>query len=184
MTDPTPDTPLTHRLRLADLPSHKPTRLVLEPDDAALEALAAALGVNSIRKLRFEAELRPLTGRDWSLRGRFGATVTQPCVVTLAPVTTRVEDAFERHYLADMTAVAEPGEAEMPEDVDAEPLPEWLDLGTVLTEALALALPQYPRAEGVEMGEARFAEKGVIPLSDEDLKPFAGLAKLRGKLGK
>ena len=32
----------------------------------------------------------------------------------------------------------------MPEDDAIEPLPETLDLGEVLAEALALALPAYP----------------------------------------
>ncbi len=43
-------------------------------------------------------------------------------------------------------------EAEMPEDDTAEPLPEVIDPGAVMFEALALALPDYPRAPKAETG--------------------------------
>ncbi len=57
-----------------------------------------------------------------------------------------------------------------------------VDLGEVLLEALALAIPPFPRANGVDLGEIRAAPKGVDPMDDDALKPFAGLAGLRDKL--
>jgi uncharacterized metal-binding protein YceD (DUF177 family) len=68
----------------------------------------------------------------------------------------------------------------VPEDDSAEPMPEAIDLAEVLREALALALPPWPRAPGAELGEAVFAVPGTAPIRDADLKPFAALAKLRG----
>jgi uncharacterized metal-binding protein YceD (DUF177 family) len=86
-----------------------------------------------------------------------------------------------RRYLAEMPE-PEGDEVEMPEDDTAEPLPATLDLFAVLSEALALALPQYPRAEDAELGEAVFAAPGVAPMTDEEAKPLAGLAALRDRL--
>ena len=54
----------------------------------------------------------------------------------------------------------------------------------LLTEALALALPDYPRADGVELGQAIYAPPGITPMTDEDARPFAGLAQLQNKLKK
>ena len=51
-------------------------------------------------------------------------------------------------------------------------------------EALALALPDFPRAEGVELGPAVFTEPGATPMTDEAAKPLAGLADLRDRLKK
>ena len=56
-----------------------------------------------------------------------------------------------------------------------------IDLAEVAAEALALALPLYPRAPGAELGTLVAAPDGVAPLSDADLKPFAGLAALARK---
>ena len=69
--------------------------------------------------------------------GGLGATVTQACVVTLAPVITRIEETVTRRYLADMPE-PEGEEVEMPEDDSAEPLPVIIDPGAVMIEALAL----------------------------------------------
>jgi len=53
-----------------------------------------------------------------------------------------------------------------------------------MAEALALALPDYPRAEGAALDKSTFAAPGTAPLQDADLKPFAGLAALKSKLEK
>ena len=67
-----------------------PTAFEITPDKAdALAALAAELGVNALRKLRFAGEIKAMGKKDWKLAGRLGATVVQDCVVTLEPVTTR-----------------------------------------------------------------------------------------------
>ena len=52
----------------------------------------------------------------------------------------------------------------------------------VLAEALALALPDYPRGDEEVIGEQVFTEPGKEAMTDEDAKPFAGLAALRDKL--
>ena len=53
----------------------------------------------------------------------------------------------------------------------------------VAIEALALALPLYPRAPGVDLGQVLAGPPGENPLTEADLKPFAGLAKLIGGSG-
>ncbi len=171
----------SHILRFADLPTGRPTEAVLEPEAEARAAIAGALGLRGLRKLRFSARLAPLGARDWQLCGTLGATVVQDCVVTLDPVTTRIDEAVERTYLAEM-GWEEGGEVEVPEDVSAEPLPESIDLAAILVEALSLALPPYPRAPGAEVGAAVFTEPGRTPMRDEDARPFAGLAALRDRL--
>ncbi|MEX0305556.1 MAG: DUF177 domain-containing protein, partial [Leisingera sp.] len=80
-------------LRVADLPQNAPTAFEIIPDKGTLAALAAELGVNALRKLRFTGEIKAMGKKDWKLSGRLGATVVQDCVVTLEPVTTRIEEA-------------------------------------------------------------------------------------------
>jgi uncharacterized metal-binding protein YceD (DUF177 family) len=88
-----------------------------------------------------------------------------------------------RVYARDFT-YPDGAEAEMPEDDAVEPLPQTLDLGTVMVEALSLALPPFPRADGAELGQVLAAAAGVTPMTDDDAKPFAGLGALRDKLTK
>ena len=135
--------------------------------------MAAELGIPGVRKLRLEGRLVPEGRQDWRLEATLGATVVQDCVVTLAPVVTRIDEAVERRYLAQLPEM-EGGEHEMGAE-DVEPLPGALDAGEVMLEALALALPPFPRAEGAELGEVVAAAPGVEPLTAERARPFAGL---------
>lgn len=176
-----PDLPLSRPHRVAGLSGRKPLRFDLAPDAEVRARMAAALGLLDLPEFRFKGELRPVGRQDLELLARLEARAVQPCSVTLAPVPCRIDEEVRRRYLADWQE-PEAEEAEIPEDDTAEPLPEVIDLGAVAIEALALALPLYPRAEGVDRGEAAFAPPGAAPLSDADLKPFAGLQALKSRL--
>jgi len=184
MPGQTPPTGAPRPLKMAALSRHQPFTFLLEPDAGARAALAETLGISQVRKLRFSGELIPEGRGDWLLRADLGATVVQPCVVTLAPVTTRIDQTVTRRYLARWQEPEVGSETEMPEDDTVEPLPELLDLAGVMAEALALALPDYPRVAGANLGEAVYTEPGVEPLTEEKIHPFAGLAGLAGLKGK
>lgn len=170
-------------IRLSDLRNRAGSTLTLEPTAAECAAIAAELGIPAVRKLRISGALSPIGRRDWRFEGQLGATVVQDCVVTLDPVTTRIDEPVLRTYLAEL-ADPESGEVEMPQDDSVEPLPTVLDLGQVMIEALALALPIYPRARGVAPLDLTVTEPGITPLSADAVKPFAGLAGLRDALSK
>ncbi|MEZ5797085.1 MAG: DUF177 domain-containing protein [Paracoccaceae bacterium] len=169
------------RFRTGALSHRKPTRFRLAPDAQGRADLAASLDLQAITALSFQGEIVPKGREDFALTARLTADVVQACVVTLAPVPARIDEEVTRRYLAEYDQ-PEGEEVEMPEDDSAEPLPEVIDLTEVLREALALALPLYPRAPGAELAETVFAEPGVTPIRDEDLRPFAALSQLQKKL--
>lgn len=170
----------SHRIDLRARGLRKPVRFDLTPDSNARATLAADLDLLQLPAFRFAGVVKP-TGKDVLLEGVLNATVVQPCSVTLVPVTTRIDEAVTRRFVADWVE-PEGDEVEVPEDVTVEPLPQAIDVAEVAIEALALALPLYPRAPGADLGEAVFAPPGVAPLRAEDVRPFAGLAALKGRL--
>lgn len=171
------------RLTVAELAQNRPTRFVLAPGEAEMAQIARDLKIDGLRKLSFEGALAPDGRHDWRLEAHLGATVVQPCVLTLAPVTTRIEEDVTRRFLRELPDEAgEDEEVEMPEDETIDALRPEIDLTSVMTEALALALPLYPRAEGAALDEANFTEPGKAAMTDEDARPFAGLKALRDKL--
>ncbi|WP_417524853.1 YceD family protein [Marinovum sp.] len=172
-----------HALAVSGLPQNRPHTFSLTPNEPERRALAGELDVTALRKLRFEGEIRSQGKRDFVLTGRLGATVVQPCVQTLEPVTTRIDAEIVRRYLSDWDEVAQEGaETEMPEDDTSEPLGSHIDPHAVMVEALALHIPDYPRAEDAPpLGEMVVTEPGKAPLRDEDTKPFAALAALKAK---
>lgn len=166
--------------RSAALASRKPTRFAFRPDAAERAALAGVLGLIELPALTLIGEITPDGRDDFRLTAQLEAQAVQPCVVTLAPVPAAVSETVIRRYLADYTDPTE-DEAEMPQD-EAEPLPDEIDIAAIAAEALALALPPFPRAGAAELGEAVFGPPGVEPLRQADLNPFAGLAGLAERL--
>ena len=163
--------------KVASIAGRTSTHVRFRPSVPERAAIAQALGLVALPELTFDGDIRPSGKRDMVLEGKLAARVVQPCSVTLEPVTTAISDAVRRLYLSDWKA-PEADEFEIPEDDTQEVLPEVIDAAAVAVEALALALPLYPRAPGVELGEAVFTEPGRAALREGDLKPFAALAGL------
>ena len=184
MTQSTPDTgsnqgPLRESdaaampLRVSDLSARGTMTFRLTPSPEAREALAQELGILKIRKLSFQGTLRADGRSDWRLEGTLGATVQQACIISAEPVSTRIDIPVVRRFLRDMP---EPvgAEYEIPEDDTMEPLGPVIDPGAVMVEALALALPDYPRAPGAELPDS-----AVAGMEDVRPNPFAALAALK-----
>lgn len=173
-----------HILITSELPKRKPTRFDVALDADLALRVANDLRISGLRKCRLQGQIAPVGARDFQLTAQLGATVTQPCVVTLEPVSTRIDTQFTRRYSPDAQPEFGEGEYEMPQDDTLEPLTPQIDLLALLQEELALALPLYPRKDAQDFDGLAVAEKGIAPLRDEDLRPFAGLAALRDKLTK
>ncbi len=181
----------TFTVSVSDLARGKGREVDIMPDSAHRKASARDLGLRELCTLRLAGRFTPLGRSDWRFEGRLTATVVQACVVTLAPVVTRIDEPVTRSFIAGWQE-PEGDEVELPEDVDSEPLGQEIDLGAVMFEALALALPAWPRAGkadgaadgsgAVVSGETVFTAPGKTPMRDEDARPFAALAALRDKL--
>lgn len=167
--------------RSATLGSRKPTRFTFAPEAQDRKAIATALGLLDLPKMYVKGEILPVGRHDYTVKADLTASVVQSCIISLVPVTTQLRDQIERRYIRDYQE-PEADEMEILADDDSEPLPEVIDVAAIAIEALTLALPLYPRAPGAALGEAVFADPGVEPLKDVELKPFAGLAALAEKL--
>lgn len=171
-------------LRVGQIGGRKLQQIDLQPDAAQRQEIAQMLGLDALRKFRFHGELRPLGKSDWELVGVMGATVVQPCAITLAPVTSRIDERVTRRFLADLPE-PDAHEIEMPEDDSIEALGQVIDISAIALEALTLALPAFPRAENANLSEQGHLEQtppGADPLPQQTHKPFAGLADLKAKL--
>ena len=152
------------------------------PSETETTDLARLYDVISVRKMRFQGHISPFDDEGWLLEGKLGATVTQNCVITLERMRTRIDLDVRRLFVP----MPELGENEVLLDAlhddTLEPLGREIDLGLVATEALALAIPEYPRVEGAELPESRFAAPKATDIDEEAPKAFAGLAALKEKL--
>ncbi len=167
--------------RVADLSQNQSTEFLLQATPEELVGWAKEINAIALKKLRFEGRISALGKRDWQLQGTLGFTVVQPCVITLEPVTNRVDVPVDRQFIAGYEAPDEE-EFEFTNDENSEVLGAEINIEEVMKESLALALPLYPRKGDASLAESNFTKPGQKPMSDEDARPFAGLESLRDKL--
>ncbi len=142
----------------------------LVPDPAALTAIAAHLDLLGCASCAFKGALPPVGRLDWRLDGQLGATVVQPCGLTLAPVTTRIDEAVVRRIWPTCPPRARARSRCRP-TTRPKPCPPRSIWQPVMIEALSLALPPFPRAAG-----AAFA--APVPPEEPPPSPFAVLRKI------
>jgi len=113
--------------------------------------------------------------------GRLTARVTQPCVVTLEPVSQDIDEPVDRVFMPgqDAGADAAPG-SEVFVDLESDDIPDNfqgpdLDLTPLLIEIFGLAIDLYPRSP--EAGPAL----DHIESDNRTDGPFAALARLRSE---
>ena len=106
--------------------------------------------------------------------------MVQSCVVTLAPVRSTLEGAFERQFrvLPARARRAAPDVEPVVNDGDTEMLASGVvDLAAPVLEEFVLAIDPYPRAPGAVFEGPTEDE----PEESAAAKPFAALAKLKTK---
>lgn len=148
----------------------------LSADAATRAAIATELGLRSLERLDFSADVTR-RGRDGlHVSGNVDAIVGQSCVVSLEPVENAIMETVDLDFVpASQTATDDRAESE-----NADP-PELLtegriDLGALAIEFLILGIDPYPRKSGAVF---------VAPGSDaQPAGPFASLASLKPLSGK
>ena len=170
------------------------SRHEIEADAEERQALARRFGLIALDSLRARVAVAPAGGIALGsgvpgdgallrLSGELEADLVQACVVTLAPLRSRIVEPFEQLYsLAETAAPGTTAALEIevaPEDADPpEPVgPEGIDIGELVAQQLAVAIDPYPRAEGASLEALRQA--GVAPAADAGEGPFAALASLK-----
>ncbi|MBI1328167.1 MAG: hypothetical protein GC136_11085 [Alphaproteobacteria bacterium] len=149
-------------------------------------ALKERYEVNAVNNLKADIRIqREIGGNNVFVTGTLVGSVTQPCVVSLEPVTTEIHDEFEA-YFADKSQVlpfkaakakleAKAGAMEqevLDEREDPEEIIEGIiDLGELVAQYFSLAIPTYPRGAAAEEAAVIGHEK----LQEGRVSPFAAL---------
>lgn len=139
-------------------------------------ALAAELEILSCESLTATFTIRATGKGHYRLTGGLKGRVTQPCVVTLEPVSEAVEGDFDVEYWPP-ASMPETGEEEMEalSAAEIEPIEHGrIDAGRIVFETLAASLNPYPRKPGAE-----FEERDPGPPSGGGASAFDALKKLK-----
>ena len=155
----------------------------LDFSEVIISSVVQQLDLIALRKAKFSGTILPLKKGDWVLSGILGASVEQPCSLTLVPVRTRIDVPVVRNFRKSKLQQSDTVlESETNYDDNDEPLHQVIDILRVFCEALSLEVPDYPRTENVVAATTEYGPPGTAALTDASAKPFAVLAELKKKL--
>jgi hypothetical protein len=153
-------------VRLDDVPETG-LHLILVAADEVRASLAAFAGLRDLSRLEAEIDV-VREGGGLRATGRVRATAGQSCVVTLEPIETDIDEAFDVRFASGPGASGKAGE---PDDPPEAMVDGTADVGAVATEFLLLGIDSYPRKPGAVFDRPTEGTAGD--------GPFAALAKLR-----
>ena len=173
-------------VRFSEINQSKPFDFHLILSNQKISELVKSLDLLSIKKVSLVGKLSPLSINEWSLKAKLRATVKQKCVISFKPVQTIVCEPINRTFsssaLQNTFEADDDGISPVIFDDTLQELNDHIDLAEIIFEELTLILPNYPKIEGAELGFYSVTEPGAKPLTEENIKPFAQLSKLRDKL--
>lgn len=171
--------PLVHVVDIGAIPAAGHA-VRIEADATERKAIAGAFGLNEVRELVGDLDVRREPAGSIVVEGVVTARIVQDCVVTFEPVGQSIkEQVFLRFVPAGTPGALAAGNRDEASDADPDfDPPEILtgttiDLGAIVCEFLALGIDPYPRVAGAEIpaGTAESAD-------DKPESPFAMLGKL------
>jgi uncharacterized metal-binding protein YceD (DUF177 family) len=149
------------------------------PDELA--RIAQALDLIACRSLKTEYAIAPTVGGHYRLSGGLRAEVSQACVVTLEPIDSTIEEAFEAVFWPqEQMPAPESGELVVDDEPEREAIVAGqIAVGRVVFESLAAAIDPFPRKP-----DAVLDWQSPTPTDTPGGKPenpFAVLANLKTK---
>lgn len=151
-------------------------RIDLVAGEEECAAIARRLDLNAVSRLEAHAVIER-DGKEVRATGRIRAALEQRCVATGEPVPARVDEPFEILFLPEPQ-----GRPDDEVELGSEELDvvfhdgSAIELGAAVADTLALVLDPYPRGPNAD---AALRAAGV--LSEEQVGPFAALARLKDK---
>ncbi len=167
-------------------PSGEKLTIVASPQE--LEAMTQSTDVESVDELAADLKISRWQKNGAQIRGKISARVTQLCVVTLDPMTVDIEEPIDRRFLLPTSQTRkfsdEIIDGEIVIDPEADDLPDIvengkIDIWSILTEELNLAIDPFPRSEQAQsITEEPLTENEEMDVDDDTHRPFSDLKSL------
>lgn len=138
--------------------------------------IATVVGVDAVTSLTGEFDVNK-RGDGLHVRGKVRAQVQQTCVVTLEPLSNKVEETIDLTFSPSMSVSESEVAVAADSGVDAiEPMPDGqIDLAALTVEFLMVGIDPYPRKAGVTFDTFVAGNDAEIPRPH----PFAALEALK-----
>jgi uncharacterized metal-binding protein YceD (DUF177 family) len=148
-----------------------------ETTESERKAVASALGLLGLHSLAARYRIEAIAGDAYRLSGTVSGEVDQACVVTLEPVSSKVEASFDVEFWPELEPADRDEDATVLEGPDVERFEHGIiPVGRIIFETLSASLDPYPRRD-----DAEFRWQDPRAEEPEKTGPFAALSKLKDK---
>jgi hypothetical protein len=173
MKNPAGSSPISFEVSVARLPK-KGMPVVIEATESQRAALAQVHGLIAVDRLRAELAVSGWKRNGVKIEGQVEADIVQSCVVTLDPVSSRIEEEISAVFLPEDSKLGRESfgvGGEILIDVEGPDSPETysgdrIDVGALVEEFFGLGIDPYPRKPGASVPTdqpvARQAEEGDL----------------------
>lgn len=161
--------------------------MTIGADEKEREGLAKLWKIVGVTSLKADLKLVRWKRDGIRVSGTFVGELVQTCVVSLKPISTKIEDEFVTHCVPETSKLARQDNLQNGEliiDVDGPDIPDTfsgnaIDIAAIVSEFAAMAIDPYPRDP-----EAEIDEKFQIGNNEDDAapSPFAALAAIKSEL--
>ena len=140
--------------------------------------LTNTLDIGKVISLSFESTLSQNRNENYRFLASVSAIIVQNCIITLAPVKTKLNFTVERHYCVRNSVLN--SKITIPNILkeEVEYLEKTLDVNEVIFEALSLEIPDYPRRKNAQFKGISVTQNGLKPLEEPEDNPFSALKDL------
>lgn len=144
----------------------------LSATESERKALAERFELQGLDRLTAQLHLAPLAGQGVKVTGSMQADIRQRCVVTLEPLSGRIEQKIDVCFLpAALQEQQEDGSMDAGEGDIEFFTGGKIDLGELLAQHLGIAIDPHPRKEGAHFGAVEFG------VAETRTNPFIHLVK-------
>jgi uncharacterized metal-binding protein YceD (DUF177 family) len=148
-----------------------------EATESERQAIAEALGLLTLGRLTARYRIKALADAGYRLSGKVMGEVEQACIVTLDPVTSRIDAPFDVEFRPQLDTVDSDEDASVLAGPDIDVIERGtISVGRIVFETLSGALEPYPRRP-----DAEFTWQDQHGDEPEKTSPFAALSKLKSK---
>jgi uncharacterized metal-binding protein YceD (DUF177 family) len=142
-----------------------------------LADVAKALDILGVSNLSSRYRVVAISGGAYRLTGSVSAGVVQACIVSLEPVSGKVNANFEVEFWPELKSEESEEESEILNAAEVEQLDRGtIQVGRIVFETLSASLNPYPRRDGAEFNWQDPKSEGAGAPN-----PFAALSKLKDK---
>ena len=176
---------LEFSISIKRLPAPSET-LKLPVGESDLLTAAQACNVKAFNNLEATYKFKRWRKHGVSVFCNFKAEIEQECISTLEPISTRIEERFERQFLPEQSSdykspeiidgemILDPEAADFPDLIEGDEINLW----DILIEEMILVINPFPRADSINENSDVLADQDPDQTAEPTHRPFSDLKTL------